>query len=203
MAELVGSPKSWPPLGLPVGSVRALLTLGIVGVVCMNLVRGDPPDVLWVETLLIALAHYFTSRRFVSLPADVVKRLEAEGVLENERQPLFLPRHSIRFLILGAFVGLAVYLHRENRLLNNGDAISLLGIVFAYLLGSAVRTVTGWLSRNRKTPPKRFWADARAVIVLAALATIAIPQFLDQRQVFHDNVHRAALGLVLFYFGSR
>jgi hypothetical protein len=33
MQEFEGSPKTWPPLGLPTGSVRALLTLIIVAVV--------------------------------------------------------------------------------------------------------------------------------------------------------------------------
>lgn len=203
MAEPVGSPKTWPPLGLPVGSVRALLTLGIIGVVCLNLVRGREPDVLWLETLLIALAHYFTSRRFVALPPDVVKRLEAEGVLENEKQPLYLPRHTIRILIVGAFVGVAVYLYREQRLLNNVPALSLLGIIFAYLFGALCRTVGGWLTRKRNSPPGRFWGDARAVVVLVALAVIAVPQLLDQPDLLPPDAHRVALALVLFYFGSR
>lgn len=208
MAELVGSPKNWPPLGLPVGSVRALLTLIIVGVVCLNLFRGQEPEVLWIETLLIALAHYFTSRRFVALPVDVVKRLETEGVLENERQPLFLPRHTIRVVILAAFIGLAVYLYREQRLWNNPHALTLLGIIFAYLLGAMFRTVTGWFHRNRTRPPHRFWADARAVIVLLALILVSIPQLIGQPDLIPAEAHptevnRIALALVLFYFGSR
>ena len=87
-SEFEGSPKTWPPLGLPTGSVRALLTLIVVAVVITQLSLDREVNPLWTETLLIALAHYFTSRRFVTLPPDVLKRLEQEGVIENEQQPL-------------------------------------------------------------------------------------------------------------------
>jgi hypothetical protein len=84
MQEFEGSPKTWPPLGLPTGSVRALLTLIIVAVVVAKYALGQDLDVLWIETLLIALAHYFTTRRFVALPPQVLQRLEQEGVIAQE-----------------------------------------------------------------------------------------------------------------------
>ena len=71
--EFAGSPKTWPPLGLPTGSVRALLTLIVVAVVVTKMVFHRPPDSIWIETLLIALAHYFTSRRFVSLSPEIMQ----------------------------------------------------------------------------------------------------------------------------------
>ena len=83
-SEFEGSPRGWPPLGLPIGSVRALLTIIVMTVVMTRLVRDLPVDVLWIQTLLIALAHYFTSRRFVTLPPDVIARLEQDGVIERE-----------------------------------------------------------------------------------------------------------------------
>jgi hypothetical protein len=54
-----------PPLGLPSGSVRALLTFLIVAVVLVQLARGRDVETLWTETMMIALAHYFTSRLLV------------------------------------------------------------------------------------------------------------------------------------------
>src|ERR1700722_13575475 len=88
-----------PPLGLPNGSVRALLTLLVVAVVIVQVGRGQEVGPLWTETLMIVLAHYFTSRRFVNLSPDVMRRLEAEGHLETESNPLHLPRHSIRVIL--------------------------------------------------------------------------------------------------------
>src|SRR5215471_7312168 len=76
-------PVPRPPLGLPRGSVRALLTLMIVAVVAVEVARGREFEVLWTETLMIALAHYFTSRRFIHLPVVVLRRLEEDGYLET------------------------------------------------------------------------------------------------------------------------
>jgi len=202
MNEFAGSPKTWPPLGLPVGSVRALLTLIVLAVVISNLASGREIDVLWVETLLIALAHYFASRRFVSLPPEVLRKLEQDGVIEKEWNPLFLPRHSIRILILGAFVGLAVYLYREQRLFEP-TALSFLVIVFAYLLGSLAHGVKSWFIPKRTRPPSWIWRDAGAVIVLVMLLIVAIPELLGSSAGMHPDLRKAALGLMLFYFGSR
>ncbi len=202
MIEPEGSPKDWPPLGLPAGSVRALLTLTIVAVVVSKLAQKRELDILWIETLLIALAHYFTSRRFVALPPAVVKRLEQEGVIDKEQHPLFLPRHTIRTLILAAFAGLAIYLYREQRLFEPRE-LSLLGIVAAYVLGAVVRGISGWIGRWRSGRPSRLWGDAKAVVVLSAIALVAVPEFLDSGHLLPPEAHKVALGLVLFYFGSR
>lgn len=203
MAELEGSPQTWPPLGMPTGSVRALLTLIVVAVVVVNLAYGhDDLDVIWVETLLMALAHYFTSRRFVDLPRDVRLKLEQDGILEEEQHPLFLPKHSIRLLLIGSFVGLAAYLYKENRLWEP-RAATLLGMIFAYLLGTMLRGFTRWWNRRRTTPPSRFWGDAKALIVLAAVSVVAICEFTGMRDMLHPAVHKVAMGMLLFYFGSR
>jgi hypothetical protein len=201
-SEFEGSPKSWPPLGLPIGSVRALLTLIVMSVVISRQVRGLDIDSLWIQTLLIALAHYFTSRRFISLPPQVIARLEQEGVIEPERHPLFLPKNSIRTLIVLSFAGLAFYLYREHRLFHT-QAMSLIGIVFAYLLGSLARTVGGWFNRRRVTPPSGTWGDIKAMTVLIVLLLATIPEFLNQPLGLPPIFHQIALGMMLFYYGSR
>ncbi len=200
--EFEGSPKTWPPLGLPTGSVRALLTLIVIAVVVCRLVLGRELNMLWVETLLIALAHYFTSRRFVSLSPVVLQRLEQEGVIEKERHPLYLPKNSIRTIIIGTFIGLGIYLFREGRLFE-AQAISLLSMVFAYLFGAIVRGISHWFSKRRSRPITGVWGDIRALIVLGALVVAAIPEFVDLGIQLPPLVSRIALGLTLFYFGSR
>ena len=202
-SEFDGSPKSWPPLGLPIGSVRALLTLIVLAVVLTRLARGLAIDELWVQTLLIALAHYFTSRRFVSLPPDVMARLEQDGILEPERHPLFLPKSSIRLLIILSFVGLGVYLYRSDQLHATSPAAQLVGIVFAYLLGFLARTVGGWINRRRATPPTGTWGDIKAMTVLVVLILAAIPEFLNMELKLPPQFHQIALAMMLFYYGSR
>ena len=208
MNEFEGSPKTWPPLGLPTGSVRALLTLIVVAVVIAKLAFDRTPDVLWIETLMIALAHYFTSRRFVSLSPVIMQRLEQEGVLENERHPLYLPKNSIRTIIIGAFVGLGIYLFRGEgnwyeRRLFQPQPVAMLSMVFAYLLGAIVGTISGWFKKRRTQPITGTWGDIKAVIVIGAILVAAVPEFVDFGMPFPPLVDRIALGMTLFYFGSR
>ena len=197
------SPKYWPPLGLPVGSVRALLTLFIVAVVTTSVAQGEDLDLIWTETLLIAMAHYFTSRRFVSLPPEVLKRIQREGILDQESHPLYLPRHSIRFLIIAAFVGLGVYLYQHQKLMNDSRAISLLGIVTAYVCGATLKGISSWFGVRRGRQPSSFWGDIKAIVVLLAVGIAGIPELMSMPELLPPEAHRIALSLMLFYFGSR
>ena len=200
--EPEGSPKYWPPLGLPVGSVRAILTLFVVAIVTVSVARGHDLDLIWTETLLIALAHYFTSRRFVSLPPEVLKRIQEEGLIEKEQHPLFLPRHSIRLLILAAFVGLGVFLYQHHRLMEP-RAVSLLGIVAAYVLGAMFRRVGAWFGSHTGHRPSSAWGDFKAIVVLLAVGIAGVPELFEMPDFLPDMAHRVALGMMLFYFGSR
>jgi hypothetical protein len=180
-----------PPLGLPHGSIRALLTLLIVAVVIAELARGREVEVLWTETLMIALAHYFASRRFIKLPPAVIRRLTEEGHLETEARPLYLPRYSIRAVLILAFLGVAIYLYRQDRLFQS-QSLSILGVVFAYLLGIVARIRTF-----------RAWENLKAVVVLMVLAATAGAYLLDRGDLVPHLMRNITLGLVLFYFGSR
>ena len=191
-----------PPLGLPNGSVRALLTLLIVAVVVAEVIRGRELAPLWTETLLIALAHYFSSRRFIHFPPDVIRRLEAEGHLETESNPLYLPRHSVRALLVLAFVGLAVYLYRTGRILET-DTLSLLAVILAYWLGAVARGLLAWWTKGRQTPSIRGWEDIKAIVVLAVLLVVAGAYLAGRPDLVPRQLRSTALGMVLFYFGSR
>jgi hypothetical protein len=204
--EFEGSPKNWPPLGMPTGSVRALLALLVVAVVITKLARGDEfsneHDLLWILTLVVSLTHYFTSRRFVPLSPEIRRQLEDEGVIDRERHPLFLPRNSIRIIIVGAFCWLAYYLYINNRI-HEHHAASLLGMMAAFLFGAVVRMIDNWWHRRHVRISAGTFADLKALVVLAAVLIIAVPEFLGHNDVFPAEFHRVALGLMLFYFGSR
>lgn len=119
-------------------------------------------DILWIETLLFALAHYFTSRRFIDLPSHVLKKIQEEELLEDDHHPLFLSRHTIRFLFFDAFVA---YLYQEKRLLE-ARSVLLLGIVAAYVLGCIVRGIGAWLGRRWENLLSRLWGDLNAIVVI-------------------------------------
>ena len=180
-----------PPLGLPSGSIRALLTLLIVAVVIVQLIRGEDVEILWTETLMIALAHYFTSRRFVKLPPDVLQRLAEEGRVETEARPLYLPKHSIRAIVILAFAGLAAYLFQQGQEVKP-EALTILGVVFAYFLGMILRLkgVGGW-------------EDLKAAVVLIVLLFTAGAYLTGHAAMVPHALRNATLAMVLFYFGSR
>jgi hypothetical protein len=196
------APSRRPPLGLPSGSVRALMTLLVVAVVIVQVCRRREIEPLWTETLMIALAHYFTSRRFINLTPEVIRRLEIDGHVEVEANPLFLPRHSIRALIVLAFAALAVYVYRQDQLFDS-PALSILGVVSSYLLGTLVRSLIGWWHKTEDSRTLRGWEDLKAAIVLCVLLFTATAYLLDRPEVVPHHLRNLTLGLVLFYFGSR
>lgn len=201
--DLTENPVARPPLGLPTGSVRAVLALLIVAVVIVETIRGHGVDELWSETLLIALAHYFTSRRFVGLSPAVLRRLEEEGHLPRESNPLFLPRHSIRALIVLAFAGLAYYVFEMRGVRSLADVPPVLITVSAYLLGVLAGSIWAWRKRHSAAEPSRLWEDLKALAVILVMLAVSIPYFLDHREPLQPQVRNAALAFVLFYFGSR
>jgi len=193
------------PLGLPAGSVRALLCLIVVSFVVAQTALGVGVAVVWHESLMIMLAHYFTTRRMVPLSPELRARLEESGEIDREANPLHLPKHSVRVLIVAAFAGLGIYLYQEHRLFET-QSLPLLVSVGAYLLGTFAKGLLGWLARNRSTVAPGWWIDLKALVTLAIVLVTVGLQLGGMTSVGGLETARLedfSLGLVLFYFGSR
>ena len=206
------APVDWRRIhafGLPAGSVRALLAFLIFGTTWALLVMKTEvsvPEYLR-DLLLIILGHYFAARRRRGPETDA-----GPGAL-------FLPRGSVRILLVSGFVAVAVVLFRRGRLQDvgrNPGVVSLV-LVAGFLLGVVSQTVFGWLAGKRAHPP-RIVEDLRAVVsLMAAVALVALvwdryfpflPPFRDQLagiplrlgEFGPEHVLAAVVG---FYFGSR
>lgn len=190
------------PLGLPSGSVRALLTLIVVGVTCTDIVKGLEIEAVWAETLMVALAHYFTSRRFVHLPPELLRKLEEDDIIPKEPLPLYLPRGTIRLVILGSFIGVAIYQFRQG-LLTQPSTFAIFVTLLAYFAGTTVREALNWWYRGRNVPQARWWADAKAVTVLVALVVTSLLQIVGSQSHAPLWLENITMAMVLFYFGSR
>lgn len=190
------------PLGLPQGSVRALLTLLILSVVLHEMIMGREVDILWNETLLIALAHYFSRRRFMNIPPEAVPRLQQEGLLPPETRPLYLPTGFIRGIIVLAFVGTGFYLYKVGRLFNP-EVTPILGAVASYVLGMFINWVLGFIWKPGKSILMEKLQDLQALLVLITLASTAAIFFIHGPAGLPNWLRHVALFLSLYYFGAR
>jgi hypothetical protein len=190
------------PLGLPTGSVRALVALTVVAVFLMQTLRGQSAGLLLSEAVLIVLAHYFASRRVISVPRELRQDLEVRGLLQREANPLWLPRNSVRLLILGAFTVTVVVLWRRGELLRP-EVFDSLFLVLAYLTGTVFQHLRA--RRGAREPGRwgRAWIHLKALVVLIACLLVALLTWAEAIGGTPGWVEQALLGWILFYFGSR
>lgn len=184
-------------LGLPGGSVRALMALGLVGTVCGLLIREPArplPEPL--ESLLfVVLGHYFAARGQAP-DAD-----PAGGP-----PPLYLPRGTVRFLLIAGLVTAGVFVVRGGGEATPRGMVTLV-LVAAFLIGMLLTRVTTWLQRKRG--PWRPFEDLRALIGIGAAAALGVHAFYgilpgpEAVSVGRIGLEQGLAGLVGFYFGSR
>jgi len=208
-------PDDWRKLhalGWPEGSVRALLAVLVFGTVWALLLLRPSMDVpsYLRDLLFIILGHYFASR----------KRGGHEPGEIPGPPPLYLPRGSVRLLLVTGSVGVAIALHRRGQLadpLANPGVVTLL-LLAGFLLGVALRTVSAWWGA-RGHRPHRVFEDLRALVVMLAAAALTVlvlnrlfpafpPEAIDATfrkvagpiRVAPEQILAAIVG---FYFGTR
>ena len=127
-------------LGLPAGSVRALLAVLVFATVWgMLLVRPsqEVPDYL-SDLMFVIMGHYFATR----------KRNEAVAVPGDEPgpPPLFLPTGSIRLLLAGGSAAVAVVLYQRGVLtrIDRNPGVTTLLLVGGFLIGVILNALIGW-----------------------------------------------------------
>ncbi len=147
-------PAPLPPrhaLGLPAGSVRALLAVAVLGLLWLLALQpmygiGEPLGEIKLPTvfmdlqilMVLILAHFFAAHGH-SIRANA-----------SQRSPLGLPRGSIRFLLLAGYLGLAVFLYRTQPKFDypSASAVILLlvlisGFFLGHVLTAAIRIFSG------------------------------------------------------------
>jgi len=201
---LLMAPRPRKVLGLPAGSVRALLTLMTVGFIVVQTARGQRVSLLWFESLIIILAHYFAHRRFVALSPKLREKLTAEDLIEDEPNPLYLPRHSLRTIIVLSFVGLAIFLGYQGRL-RDPVGMPVFISVTSYFLGIGFGALAARWYKEKPCYGATWFDDLKAIVTLIAIALAIAVQFFDWQRSFPyaDKLEALPLALMLFYFGSR
>jgi hypothetical protein len=197
-------------LGLPSGSIRALLAILIFATTWGLLVlrpMDEVPDYLR-DLLFVIMGHYFAARH------------RAEQTADSGPPPLYLPNGSVRLILVAGCLAVALVLYRRGRLTapDKNPGVVTLMLVGGFLLGVAMNAVaTWWRERGHRTP--RIVEDSRALlattaaVILAALvwnrlALVIPPTRIDESfgqwvrlgRYGPENLLAAVVG---FYFGSR
>jgi magnesium-transporting ATPase (P-type) len=213
MSNVPPSPPPRHALGLPAGSIRALLALSVLALLWLLALQpltghGQPLGELQLPTvfmdlqilMVLILAHFFAAHGHTI-------RAHAE-----QRSPLGLPRGSVRFLLLAGYLGLAVFLYRTQPKFeypSTSALILLLVLISAFFLGhlltGAVRLLSGgvlpyWFQDIQA------WVALLAILCMGVLLIILLfinPSLSLGQEISPPLLEAILAALVGFYFGAR
>ena len=196
-------------LGLPAGSVRAMLGLGVLGVLwalAFAPLKEDklvlPLAFIYLEFLMmLILAHYFAAH------GGTIRK-------EGSSTPLGLPSGTIRFLLLCGYLGLAWFLFkRQNELAFETppkvEMIVFLALILTgFFVGHLLHHLVKWLSGGVLP----YWFEDveawLAILSLLGLAVVLLVHVFINKNVSPELRIGVELDVLLatlisFYFGAR
>jgi hypothetical protein len=206
-------PAAAPPtprhaLGLPAGSVRAILALGMLGVLwalafgAEHLHQKLPLTFVYLMFLMtLILAHYFAAH------GNSIGRKDSTSALG-------LPRGTIRFLLLVGYLALAWYLYKggsdlEFDMPGRANVVEFLAVILTgFFVGHLLTGLVRWLAGG--TLPYWFqdiqaWVAILSLIGLGVLVLVHVFVNKNVSPEYQIGV-RLDVGLatlVSFYFGAR
>jgi hypothetical protein len=201
------APIRVPPrhaLGLPAGSVRAILALAVLGSLVL-IVLFHRQDVKGVDSLYVYLwgalflimANYFTMRTHWS----------GEGP-----QPLGLPRGAVRFFLVAGLAALVIWLWQTNSLFDNTPRLPsgiFILVPGGFLLGWFVGRIAHALFQDNVPP---WYQDIQAWVAIVAMGILIIvmllvmfinPGMSPEKQIDTTTWDGVLVAIVSFYFGAR
>jgi len=191
-----------PPLGLPTGSVRAILALLLAGTLWYTILRGIPPEAILVESALLVVAFYFGVRS--TSPVTPLSKLAAAPEAPKARQPLYLPRGFVRTILAVGFLGVIAYVVVRGGSIDPA-LVLILQVIVSYVVGYAISLVL----LRRARAGKELGRAARALRNLISLAAIGITAGVSwtiatgRFDLVPDYMQNGLAWTIAFYFGSR
>ncbi len=137
------------PLGMPRGTVRALITLMLVSFPFGYIISGNDIPGLLVNIIFVVVAFYFKARRSEREKLQqIVNEIKSSDYISldvrKEKKPLYLPKFSVRILIiilLMAFITINWYGGDPIDFIVIDTIIDLLFILALFLVGAIFRAV--------------------------------------------------------------
>ncbi len=192
------------PLGLPPGSVRAILALGIAIQFWIYLFSTTTHIPLFVFFLLALVPPFFAAH------GTTISPNAATGTMAN---PLYLPKGTFRFLIFLGTIALVVYQYYvspEDLLRKISPAADKLH-EWPYLLLSLLGGLTlGFVIGKGPWRGSPYFQDIQAWLSLLALLAFVVELLIDfvirpAADPLGDRLvwHAILVGILAFYFSSR
>jgi hypothetical protein len=211
--SIVPQPPIRHALGLPAGSIRAILAFGVLAYLWVlaltaqsegQLVFGKEASQAFVYLqllMVLMLAHFFVAH------GKTIGRHVSTG------SPLHMPKGSVRFLLLGGYLGLAYYMyHLQARfqIPETAPLILMLAVLLtAFIIGHWVTMLVSGMSG----PQLPAWfQDVQAWFALLGLILLGVivifrfvinPSMALESQIDLNVVETALAAIVGFYFGAR
>lgn len=207
MTEQAIAPRvKFTPLGLPKGSVRALIALMTFGTL-MGLLLENPKvsqSIFWQLWMVnyVILGYYFAHRQGTGdgLPPESTQ----------ERQPLHLPKGTVRWLIVLMFLGTSFLLIRRwldvegfEKLIKEPAFFPLLSLG-SFFFGRFSKYILGML-RGEQQPSgmMRWFYHGKSLLALCAAALLPLTLLTGASAPVLESVQRASFIYIVFYFGVR
>jgi hypothetical protein len=191
---------------MPAGSVRALLGISVLVQLWILALasKGVLPEIfiylLFLKVLI--LVHYYAAHG------------KTLGSAVSQKHALYLPRGSVRLLMMGGFIGLLFYLWHTHATFDvkemSGErlfqliALMLAGFFVGNLLTAVFRTPGGYLPAWLQDV--QAWLAllaAAGLLILVLVYTVINPGLEPDKQLVVDHIEMGLAGLVGFYFGAR
>jgi uncharacterized membrane-anchored protein len=194
------------PLGLPAGSVRAVLALTITGLFWILLLIPEE------KNIPVPLFLYFCTAMVLLFFFAHGKSISHQ---EGRSPPWGLPRGTIRFVIIGgtiAVFGFYYYLHKELPLSKLVPQPAQLVQWPKLLIGFAIGLGSGYLIGRGPWRKSDAFQDIQAWVSLIAMLGLAVeviiilfinPNLKQEMKIDLSTWEAILTGIVAWYFGAR
>ncbi len=187
-------PPRVEPLHLPTGSVRALISLSMVGTCWGLLVQGRELPGALMSLVLTIVGFYFGFRTRASTLGDHVYDPSA-----RREQPLHLPAGAIRTVLVLALLAMGYWLVSKGLLGREGYLeflVILAGLIVGHYFGKA-------MSAERTPRWHAAIAHIKGLVGLAVAFALAGLLLSGMDAEAHPAVVTVLAATISFYFGSR
>lgn len=188
-------PAVGEPLGLPKGSIRAAIALGLLGAAALLGVAGrDVPDEL-LSLLLTVVGFYFGFRTTAAALSDRVY-----DPFAAREQPLYMPAGVIRKLMIAAVVVLAVALGARGVLWGNPTYteffFTIAGLIVGHLFGR-------YLAGEPGSAQRKLIGHTKAIVCLGVAMALVVLFVTGAHRALPPTIVLLLCATVSFYYGSR